>query len=361
MEMETVPIEKEIGSISFFGEDAKGNFETFDDFLTSSTDKVVIGRVESVTDVTEGEIPWTIYNFVVYEILFCSLGKSEKQIEMLRLCLLGAPDSHTMTTKPNIGDKLVLVLSTQDGNYYGPVNFEQGLFRIEDDGTVYSFSNEESTAQFDGKPLSFLQSEISSILENYNRKLVGSRYAPMSRLSYNDFSDMVQSVMHKTTEITVDGVTTGESVNVGKIVIGEVKSAEVHGMYMHEKEDGDRFDPPEFIYTSYNIVVNETIFGNEVDSIDVHFEGVPDSHYGITKPDIGDNLLLFVWEDLRENSPTFGSYGLMSFEESIFRIEDDGTLYSFSDEIFVARFDGNPLKTLKNEMSRSMKELDEAE
>jgi hypothetical protein len=134
----------------------------------------------------------------------------------------------------------------------------------------------------------------------------------------------------------------------GRIVIGRVESAEVRRFYWGEP---DREYPPQRYdnVTDYTIVVSDTLFGEESDTLVLATMGLPDSDVGFTKPSIGDTLLLFAWyaEDC-------GVFGLMQWEEAMFRIEDDGTLYSFSDAEYTARFDGLPLETLTSEINAGL-------
>jgi len=111
-----------------------------------------------------------------------------------------------------------------------------------------------------------------------------------------------------------------------------------------ESRDPTRID----VVTDFTLTVHETLLGKEVDSLIFAIGST-------TQPEIGDTLLLFLWEHPN------GSYGLVQYEEGIFRINPDGTVYSFSNAEFTAQFDGLPLEALTSEIKSSLARVQRGE
>jgi hypothetical protein len=144
---------------------------------------------------------------------------------------------------------------------------------------------------------------------------------------------------------------------LGRIVIGTVDSvAYTRTEFTRELDEYDVeagiCSPPTVIVTGYNIAVRETLLGEESDTLLLVVLGSLDC--GVTKPNVGDTLLLFLWSDEDWEN---GEYGLIQWEDAMFRINDDGTLYSFSDAEFTARFDGLPLDALTSEIDTAIERL----
>ena len=114
------------------------------------------------------------------------------------------------------------------------------------------------------------------------------------------------------------------------------------------KEEDFPHEPPTYTETYYNVSVDKTLFGEESSSLLLCLSGTPDSHSQITKPDIGDEVVLFLWKN------GGGSYTPTAYEQSIFRINKDKTVYSFSDEEVTAQFDGKPFEVLIEEINKSL-------
>jgi len=155
------PTSKVIGSRLVTRAFTEIRIETLSD-LVAISDIIVIGKIEKVSGVIEGRMregedaPTYIeasYNVIVEETLY---GESSEQ---LTICLLGAPDSDVGMTKPKVGENLILFLSANENGTYAVQGFEKGMFKIMDDKTVVSFSDEQVTAQFDGKTLDFMRAE----------------------------------------------------------------------------------------------------------------------------------------------------------------------------------------------------------
>jgi hypothetical protein len=143
---------------------------------------------------------------------------------------------------------------------------------------------------------------------------------------------------------TLEEMVVGAYSHSGRIVIGQVDSvADVYRYYWHTPED---LPPLYNNVTDYNIVVRDTLYGEKSDSLILTMAGLPDCNNGLTKPNIGDTLLLFLWSG--DESEEFG---LMQWEDAMFKINDDGTLYSFSDNPMTARFDGLQLSALTDEIA----------
>jgi hypothetical protein len=169
-------------------------------------------------------------------------------------------------------------------------------------------------------------------LENtdYDAKIVGSRDWGQRRGSYFS-SESLEELVASTYAHHSGG---------GAIIIGRVESVEaceIQHLIVETYIDLDVVD--------YTIVVYETLFGEVADTIMFSVPGFPDCHIGMTKPNIGDMLLLFLWQ--RNDCEYFE---LMQWEESVLRIDEDGTLYSFSDDPMTARFDGVQLEALTSEI-----------
>ena len=183
-------------------------------------------------------------------------------------------------------------------------------------------------------------------------KIVGSKSIMESRWGFSTIEEKVQFTIEATNlyrQVEVD-----EILSAGRIVIGRIDSVEdVRKEYWREKTD-ENDDPPWSMVTFYKIIVEKTLFGDEIDTLLLCLEGTPDSHAGMTKPDVGDNFVLF----LIENADG-ASFATISYEESLFKINEDGTLYSFSDAEFTAQFDGKPLSVLEDIISKVIREVSE--
>jgi len=168
-------------------------------------------------------------------------------------------------------------------------------------------------------------------------KVVGSREVRMweSYASAKSFEEIV-AISHRLS---------------GKIVIGKVESAKTR-VFTQEWEG---LPSTHENVTDYTIAVRETLFGGDTKSLTLAIGGLPDSNAGLTKPNIGDTLLLLLWQG------ECGTHGLVYWEEAMFRIENDGTLYSFSDNPLTARFDGLPLETLTSEINVALSRAERGE
>jgi len=176
---------------------------------------------------------------------------------------------------------------------------------------------------------------LSPICPDTGEKIIGSRFF-RENFSYSFYPTSFEDLVF------------GAQYYECKIIIGRVESVadvwELHRVPAEAIAEGAH--PYHDDITDYNIIVSEILYGEGVDSrIILSLQGFPDCHNRSTKPNIGDTLLLFVW-------PWFeGRFTIAFWEESMFKINDDGTLYSFSDAEFTARFDGLPLEALTREIN----------
>jgi hypothetical protein len=163
-------------------------------------------------------------------------------------------------------------------------------------------------------------------------KFVGSSYLMFPMMGFPTFDDFV-----------LDTLALSEN-----IVIGSVDSIyEVIEQEFYEYEEGAP-PPPTFFMTYYNIIVEQTLLGEELDELLVGMLGTPDNEIGMTKPPVGSRVVLFAG---RGNDPE-GRFYSISFEKGVFIINDDDTLYSLHDDEMVAQFDGQPLGVLISEIER---------
>jgi len=173
-------------------------------------------------------------------------------------------------------------------------------------------------------------------------KFMGSNSVNVLRVTHESIEDLVRSAQQQQ---QIDGMT-------NKIIIGKVEGLiGTREVFRREPNESDPSDyvPPSDMASDYKIVVYDTLFGERVETLTLSLLGTPDSHLGTTKPEIGDGLLLFLW---RHESHAGDAFSLTEFEESMFRINPDGTLYSFSNELYTAQFDGKPLEALTSEIGR---------
>ncbi|MCL1881276.1 MAG: hypothetical protein FWF76_03775 [Oscillospiraceae bacterium] len=184
-------------------------------------------------------------------------------------------------------------------------------------------------------------------------KIVGSRGTTRSASTGEEHTTL-EAMIEDTATVTnrcVD-LNGDPDVNVGKIVIGRVESVEISQDFWYEGENPCPIDDFYDTVSNYTVTVYETLLGEETDTVVVAMLGYPDSHIGMTKPDIGDKLLLFLWQGAS------GRFGTIQFEESVFRIEEDGTLFSFSDMEFTAQFDGETLEVLEDEILEILEDIE---
>jgi hypothetical protein len=167
----------------------------------------------------------------------------------------------------------------------------------------------------------------------------------------NSLEELILETMSITTEITNSTARSVE--NVGVIVRGRVVGApEIREWCMVEswteemlESLGQAGPPPPIRYTVYNFDVYETFFGERVDRLSFSMLGLPDCNESTIKPNIGDELLMFLWKSAD------GTYGTLRDNASVFRVNDNGTLYSFSDGEATSRFDGLRLEALTSEIN----------
>lgn len=87
------------------------------------------------------------------------IPESQRQID---LWIGGAKD--TLITKPDLGEEVVLFLYQQNGEY-AALDLEHGIFTVNDDGTLYSFSNLEQFCKYDGQPVQVLIDDLYQAID----------------------------------------------------------------------------------------------------------------------------------------------------------------------------------------------------
>jgi hypothetical protein len=168
-------------------------------------------------------------------------------------------------------------------------------------------------------------------------KIIGSDMLMISRT----YPESFDSTVYET-------ASAGKSGRNAKIVLAKVESI---AQVWEEPATPDDWAGPVFTLTDYNVIVEETLVGAHIDSFILTLLGTPDNHFGITKPQIGDRMILFVGENRS------GNYAISYFEDGMFRINNDGTVYSFSNQEYTAQFDGKTLDILENEISRVSRDV----
>jgi len=127
------------------------------------------------------------------------------------------------------------------------------------------------------------------------------------------------------------------------IVIGNIQDiAEVK-----EEKIGSGDNVLSVTVTYYNVLVKETLSGVKSAKLVISLLGSPDSHVGMTKPNIGETLVLF----LSEEHPESKTRAVNGFEKGLFRVSENGKVVSFSDEKLTAQYDGISVDMLKSEIA----------
>ncbi len=143
------------------------------DWLIERSDLIIIGRVVDdgdylqygVENSGDKDVPANLLfdktkNTVLIEtILYGEESKSE-----ILFSQLGQPESDYWQTKFKKGDKVILFLRNVDGNLYASVALEEGCFKIIDGEILYSLSNDEVVANYDGKQATVLIEHIENII-----------------------------------------------------------------------------------------------------------------------------------------------------------------------------------------------------
>ena len=165
------PESRVVGSSGFLGSFSMGG-DTLEEMVTH-TDRVVVGIVESYEIdesyvIFNGEtspdpdhlIVSTVYKVRVLETLHTLSGEHK---DYVTVWFLGGLDYGT--TKPCIGEKLVLLLLEAYDGEYTTIRFEEGVFSVNRNGTLYSFSDSGAAFEFDGKSLLFLERELEKAVD----------------------------------------------------------------------------------------------------------------------------------------------------------------------------------------------------
>lgn len=103
----------------------------------------------------------TLYTIQLEEVWYGDIPETQQQIQ----AWVGG-DEDSLITKPNVGEHVVLFLVYGNGRtYYSFMDLEHGIFTVNDDGTLYSFSNEEALYQYDGQPVQVLIDDLYQAIE----------------------------------------------------------------------------------------------------------------------------------------------------------------------------------------------------
>ena len=101
----------------------------------------------------------TIFTIDLEQIWYGDISESHGQIQVAM-----SGERGKRMTKPEVGEHVVLFLSIRDDGY-GILDMEHTIFTVNDDGTLYSFSNEEALYQYDGQPVQNLVDDFYRILD----------------------------------------------------------------------------------------------------------------------------------------------------------------------------------------------------
>jgi hypothetical protein len=115
---------------------------------------------------------------------------------------------------------------------------------------------------------------------------------------------------------------------------------------------------PEWAFTKYTMEVEKHILGDKTENIiEFILQGGLDSL--ITKPKGDERVVLFL-ERVMQGHPLHpeGFYTPSMMEHSVFTIDENGRLYSFSNTRELSAFDGKPVSALIDEIERVAKDLE---
>lgn len=102
----------------------------------------------------------TLYTIQLEEVWYGDIPKAQTQIQV------SAPGSKDLFTKPEIGEHVVLFLVYgSERTYYAFLDLEHGIFTVNDDGTLYSFSNVGTLCKYDGQPVKVLVDDLYRAIE----------------------------------------------------------------------------------------------------------------------------------------------------------------------------------------------------
>ena len=125
----------------------------------------------------------TWYTVDLEQVWYGDIPESQRQID---LWIGGGKDS--LITKPDVGEEVVLFLYVQNGEYTA-LDLEHGIFTVNDDGTLYSFSNLERFCKYDGQPVQMLIDDLYQAIEEAQKFDDFNQAISASREKYRNSSD----------------------------------------------------------------------------------------------------------------------------------------------------------------------------
>lgn len=137
-------------------------YETVEE-LSEESDLIVVGIAKEPADFEErletgSTIPLSRFVFEVSEVI-----KGDKNTKQIYVIQTGKHDSDDMETKLKAGEKYILFLVLQsfrgEPAYYC-VGGEQGIFRIEKNGKIYSYYDTAFGAKADGSMVTDFKAQI---------------------------------------------------------------------------------------------------------------------------------------------------------------------------------------------------------
>lgn len=100
-----------------------------------------------------------VYTLDLEHVWYGDIPESQQQMQFF----IGGEED-TMITKPEVGEHVLMFLY-MEGERYTSLDVEHAIFTMNDDGTLYSFSNEEALYQYDGQPVQNLVDDFYRILD----------------------------------------------------------------------------------------------------------------------------------------------------------------------------------------------------
>lgn len=142
----------------------------FHNYLTIS-DEVIRGKITNINFIdvelrtgtawddkmlANGGLPIERYTVYTVEVTDTVIGELKKG-EVIECRILG--DMYTSVTKPD-GNKEICIFAEKAKDFYIAVGFEHGIFEIDKNNKVYSFSNIEEFSKYDNATYETLKTSI---------------------------------------------------------------------------------------------------------------------------------------------------------------------------------------------------------
>ena len=100
-----------------------------------------------------------VYTLDLEHVWYGDIPESQQQMQFF----IGGEED-TMITKPEVGEHVLMFLY-MEGERYTSLDVDHAIFTVNDDGTLYSFSNEEALYQYDGQPVQNLVDDFYRIFD----------------------------------------------------------------------------------------------------------------------------------------------------------------------------------------------------